>query len=155
MRSHHTFPVGIVVTAGMMLATGCGATPTAGPTAPPGSAVPSGPAATAGTATPTGPATSNGTPTGLPTITAPAGPPKEPTDKLPNTGWVSGVITRGGTGPCYGFTAEDGGRYALYNTDGIDLAASSRVKVKLETTLIKIYCGPGKLMAMTAAEPIG
>ncbi|MEU4694538.1 hypothetical protein [Actinoplanes sp. NPDC023714] len=80
--------------------------------------------------------------------------PREPGDKPPVTGWVTGSVTRGGQGPCYGFTADDGTKYALYNADGLDLPQGARMKVQLETTLIRIYCGPGHLMAMTAAEPI-
>ncbi|BBH65701.1 hypothetical protein ACTI_23860 [Actinoplanes sp. OR16] len=80
--------------------------------------------------------------------------PREPGDKPPVTGWVSGSVTRGGQGPCYGFLADDGTRYALYNADGLELPQGKRAKVYLETTLIRIYCGPGNLMAMTAAEPI-
>ncbi|BCY05170.1 hypothetical protein L3i22_002580 [Actinoplanes sp. L3-i22] len=91
----------------------------------------------------------------LPTITLTDKPPKEPTDNLPETGWVVGMVTRGGTGPCYGLISDEGTRYALYNPDGITLKERDRVKVKLETTLLKIYCGPGSLMAMTEAAPIG
>ncbi|GIF05285.1 hypothetical protein [Actinoplanes siamensis] len=126
MRTQHTARMGLLLAA---LVTGCGASPSA--SAPPGSPEP------------------------LPTVTLTDKPPKEPTDTLPETGWVAGMVTSGGTGPCYGLVADDGKRYALYNTDGISLAQGARVRVKLETTLLKIYCGPGELMAMTAAEPIG
>ncbi|MEV6348002.1 hypothetical protein [Actinoplanes sp. NPDC051851] len=94
-------------------------------------------------------------PSPIPTISLTEKPPREPTDNLPDTGWVAGMVTRGGSGPCYGLTADDGTRYALYSATGTELAKGDRVKVKLETTRLKIYCGPGSLMAMTASEPIG
>ncbi|MFC7529462.1 hypothetical protein [Actinoplanes sp. GCM10030250] len=64
------------------------------------------------------------------------------------------MVTRGGTGPCYGLVADDGTRYALYSSDGIELTNGARVKVNLETTMLRVYCGPGHLMAMTEAETI-
>jgi hypothetical protein len=101
--------------------------------------------------TPSSPAFS---PSSVPSAPDPSDPPREPGDKPPATGWVSGSVTRGGQGPCYGFTADDGTKYALYNADGLALTQGNRVKVHLETTMIRIYCGPGTLMAMTAAEAI-
>ncbi|WP_436524636.1 hypothetical protein [Actinoplanes sp. HUAS TT8] len=139
MRSQYTVRVGVAVIAGALSAA-CGTTT-------PSSSAPSSTAAS--------PVPSSASPAPLPTLSEPGKPPKEPTDNLPETGWVAGMVTRGGSGPCYGLTADDGTRYALYNADGITLKDKARVKVKLETTLLKIYCGPGNLMAMTAAEPIG
>ncbi|MEU8240589.1 hypothetical protein AB0C07_20290 [Actinoplanes missouriensis] len=124
-----TLRIGLAVTAGA-IAAGC-VSPSAPPASPGASPAPS------------------AVPSSLP-----SDPAREPGDKPPATGWVSGVVTRGGTGPCYGFTADDGTRYALYNTSGLELTQRDRVKVQLETTMIRIYCGPGHLMAMTAAEPI-
>lgn len=144
MRMHATLRIGVAVAAGA-IAAGCGSTSTQ-----PGSP---GVAGSASSALPSDPA-----PSSLPSDPAPSLPPsdpaREPGDKPPATGWVSGVVTRGGTGPCYGFTADDGTRYALYNTSGLELTQRDRVKVQLETTMVRIYCGPGHLMAMTAAEPI-
>jgi hypothetical protein len=159
MRSHHTFRIGIVVVFGA-LAAGCGASPSPGSapstgiTPSPSVAISAAPSVSPATSPSAGVPSSAG-PTGLPTITKPGKPPKKPTDDLPETGWVAGMVTRGGSGPCYGLTADDGTEYALYSGDGIKLVTGDRAKVKLEPTLLKIYCGPGKLMAMTAAEPIG
>ncbi len=138
MRSQHTFRIGLAVAVGAFAAftTGCGASGSTSSGSAPSAAAPSAAAP-------------------LPTITLTEAPPKEPTDNLPETGWVAGMVTRGGKGPCYGLTADDGTRYALYNADGIELKEKARVKVKLETALVKIYCGPGSLMSMVAAEPIG
>ncbi|GGR39078.1 hypothetical protein GCM10010168_66990 [Actinoplanes ianthinogenes] len=91
----------------------------------------------------------------LPTITKTAKPPKEPTDTLPENGWVTGMVTKGGTGPCYGLSTDEGTVYALYSSEGIKLEDGARVKVKLEPSLLKIYCGPGELMTMLEAKPIG
>ncbi|GAA4596223.1 hypothetical protein BJY16_001939 [Actinoplanes octamycinicus] len=81
-------------------------------------------------------------------------PPKQPTDTLPQNGWVTGMVTKGGTGPCYGLTTDEGTVYALYNTDGVKLQDGARVSVKLEPSLLKIYCGPGQLMTMLEAKPV-
>ncbi|MEV4275883.1 hypothetical protein [Actinoplanes xinjiangensis] len=162
MRTQATIRIGLAVAAGAIIA-GCaneGASPASSPSASaPAPSVASSPtlppASPEGTTPGTG-APSATPPTGkpLPTITLTDKPPKEPTDKQPNTGWVAGMVTRGGKGPCYGLIADDGQRYALYSTAGTELAQGSRVKVKLETTKLRIYCGTGTLMAMTDAETI-
>ncbi|MBB2945066.1 hypothetical protein FB565_004799 [Actinoplanes lutulentus] len=131
MRANATLRIGIAMAAGTVVA-GCAT----------GSESPAAPSATSAVPSP-----SEAAP-------APSEPVREPGDNPPVTGWVSGSVTRGGQGPCYGFTADDGTRYALYNADGKELTQGDRVKVQLETTLIRIYCGPGNLMAMTDAEPI-
>lgn len=160
MRTHHTFRIGLVMAAGAVIA-GC-ANGVESPAASSASTAPSvsaatpssAPAPTTTTPSATPPASSPAGEKPLPTITLTEKPPKEPTDQQPNTGWVAGMVTRGGKGPCYGIIADDGQRYALYSTTGVELAQGTRVKVNLETTLLRIYCGPGTLMAMTEAEPI-
>jgi hypothetical protein len=160
MRTHTTFRIGLAVAAGAILA-GCAndpASPASSPDTPIPSAI-SSPTSAPPTLEATTPATGSPTvkpPTGkpLPTITLTDKPPKEPTDQQPSTGWVAGMVTRGGKGPCYGLIADDGQRYALYSTAGIELTQGSRVKVKLETTALRIYCGTGALMAMTDAEVV-
>jgi hypothetical protein len=156
MRTQATFRIGLAVAAGAVIA-GCAngvESPASSPA--PSSAVPSPSIAASPTqenATSSSPVTpSSERP--LPTITLTDKPPKEPTDKQPSTGWVAGMVTRGGTGPCYGLIADDGNRYALYSTAGIDLKQGDRVKVQLEASPLRIYCGPGDLMAMTDAETI-
>ncbi|MEU4622449.1 hypothetical protein AB0G04_21085 [Actinoplanes sp. NPDC023801] len=157
MRTRATFRIGLAVAAGAVIAgcaNGAEAPPASSP-APSASVAPE-PSATSPSpesgSTPSSPATRPDKP--LPTITLTDKPPKEPTDKLPATGWVAGMVTRGGTGPCYGLIADDGNRYALYSTAGIDLKEGDRVKVQLEASPLRIYCGPGDLMSMTDAETI-
>jgi hypothetical protein len=84
----------------------------------------------------------------------PSGPPSEPTDNDKPTGWIVGTITAGGTGPCYGLVTDEGVQYALYSTVGIRLDKGSRVRIKGKPAKIRIYCGPGKLLEMTDAEPL-
>ncbi|GGN47283.1 hypothetical protein FHR83_007529 [Actinoplanes campanulatus] len=50
--------------------------------------------------------------------------------------------------------ADDGQRYALYSTEGVELAKGDRINAHLETTMLRIYCGPGTLMAMTEVKQI-
>lgn len=162
MRTQATFRIGLAVAAGAIIAgcansSGSPATPSSSSSfssAPVPSAAPSSPPAPVPTTESTTPAGTPPTGKPLPTITLTDKPPKEPTDQQPSTGWVAGMVTRGGTGPCYGLIADDGQRYALYSTAGTELVQGSRVKVKLETTMLRIYCGPGTLMAMTDAEPV-
>ncbi|MDI6100604.1 hypothetical protein QLQ12_18505 [Actinoplanes sp. NEAU-A12] len=162
MRMHHTFRIGLAMAAGAVIA-GCAngvESPAASSSAAPSASVAPSPApsptgaTTAPAATPSSSPADPGGEKPLPTITLTEKPPKEPTDQKPNTGWVAGMVTRGGKGPCYGLVADDGQKYALYSTTGVELAQGARVKVKLETTMLRIYCGPGALMAMTEAELI-
>ncbi|PRX12909.1 hypothetical protein [Actinoplanes italicus] len=155
MRTRTTFRIGLAVVAGTVIA-GC-ANGVESPASSPSSASPPPSITTSSSPSPertteSSPVTPSERP--LPTITLTDKPPKEPTDKQPSTGWVAGMVTRGGTGPCYGLIADDGNRYALYSTAGIDLKQGDRVKVQVEATPLRIYCGPGDLMAMTDAETI-
>ncbi|MEV6305123.1 hypothetical protein AB0M02_37320 [Actinoplanes sp. NPDC051861] len=163
MRDSATFRIGLVMAAGAVLA-GCAgttgsstATPTDSATAASSAPVlESSPSAPSTVPTSPAPTTVYTSPpaSGLPTLTKPTKPPREPTDNLPSTGWVAGMVTRGGKGPCYGLVADDGTQYALYSTAGTELTKGDRVKVNLETTLLRIYCGPGKLMSMVEAQKI-
>ena len=101
------------------------------------------------------PGESAGSPAPLPTLTRPTAPPNGPSDQIKNTGWTVGTVTTGGSGPCYGLTTDDGVVYALHNADGIKLTRGTMVRVKTKAALVRIYCGPGKLVEMTAMEPIG
>ncbi|WP_328464459.1 hypothetical protein OHA21_40840 [Actinoplanes sp. NBC_00393] len=153
MRDHATFRIGLVMAAGAVLAGCAGATPSA---SAPSSSSASAPAPSAVASPAPSPAASDPSlsPSSLPTITKTAKPPKEPTDNLPTDGWVAGMVTRGGKGPCYGMLADDGQHYALYSTEGIELTKGSRVKALLEPSLLRIYCGPGNLMNMLEVETI-
>jgi len=84
----------------------------------------------------------------------PTGPPDNPTDQLKPIGWVVGTVTSGGSGPCYGLTADGGTRYALHSTAGITLVKGARVQVLVKPALVRIYCGPGKLVELAAARPL-
>jgi hypothetical protein len=81
-------------------------------------------------------------------------PPKDPTDQTKNTKWVVGTVTTGGSGPCYSLLTDDGTAYALHSADGAKLVKGVRMRVKTETARVRIHCGPGKLVEMTAAEPV-
>lgn len=152
MRALRTFRIGLVMAAGAVAA-GCAT----GPGSP---AAPANPSAGAAAAPPAGAAANHSAAPSNPSTGAaaappePSDPPREPGDQPPAAGWVSGMITRGGTGPCYGFLSDDGTRYALHGTAGDELDRGDRVRVRLEATALRIHCGPGTLMAMTAVEPI-
>jgi hypothetical protein len=95
-------------------------------------------------------------PATLPTIDRrPSAPPLGPTDAIKKTTWVVGTVTTGGKGPCYGLVTDDGKQYALHTTDGTTLTKGTRVKVNTATSKLKIDCGPGKLVEMVAAVPVG
>jgi len=106
-----------------------------------------------------GPRPSSPVPSVSPTLESvptsrPSGPPSEPTDNDKPTGWIVGTVTAGGTGPCYGLVTDEGVPYALHSTAGLRLEKGSRVRVKGTPAKIRIYCGPGELLEMTAAEPL-
>jgi hypothetical protein len=67
---------------------------------------------------------------------------------------VVGTPTIGGTGPCYGLETDEGTPYALYSTAGTNLTKGTRMRITTKAAKVKIYCGPGKLVEMTAAEPL-
>jgi len=91
-----------------------------------------------------------------PAYTSPAAshPPRGFTDNDKPTGWIVGTVTAGGTGPCYGLVTDDGTRYALHSTAGARLDKGARVRVEGTPAKIRIDCGPGRLLEMTAAEPL-
>jgi hypothetical protein len=93
-------------------------------------------------------------PAPLPTLARPTAPPNDPTDLI-KPGWLVGTVTTGGTGPCYGLTTDDGVDYALHNADGTKLTRGTRIRIRTRAALVRIYCGPGKLVEMTAMEPVG
>jgi hypothetical protein len=83
-----------------------------------------------------------------------SGPPDMPTDRLKPPGYVVGTVTAGGPGPCYTLTTDDGTRYALHSADGITMVKGARMRVTIKPAVAKIWCGPGKLVEMTAAAPL-
>jgi hypothetical protein len=87
--------------------------------------------------------------------TDPDGPPTGYTDLEKGPGWVVGVITRGGSGPCYGLSAEDGKTYALHSTEGITLTKNTHVRVRVIPSRLRISCGEGQQVLLQAVEPIG
>jgi hypothetical protein len=93
-------------------------------------------------------------PAPLPTLTRPKLPPSEPTDQLQINDWMVGTVLVGGSGPCYSLITDDGTRYALHAADGTQLIKGSRVRVRTAPAKVRISCGPGELVEMTAAEPL-
>ena len=83
----------------------------------------------------------------------PARPPQGANDKPADPAWVVGTVTTGGTGPCYSLTTDDGKQYALHSTRGTSLVQGSRMRIRTERARVRISCGPGTLVEMTAAEP--
>ncbi|MEU4402208.1 hypothetical protein [Micromonospora orduensis] len=77
-----------------------------------------------------------------PTIPAVPKPPKptDPTDKRASD-LVSGHITRGGSGPCYGLVSEDGIEYAVHGTGS--LTEGSFVTLRVISRSSEVDCGPG------------
>ncbi|BCJ52857.1 hypothetical protein Asp14428_43320 [Actinoplanes sp. NBRC 14428] len=84
----------------------------------------------------------------------PSGIPKTPTDVIPSPGWIDGLITRGGTGPCYGFADWDGKPYAVYSTAGTTLKKGDRVRVRVTPNKLRIDCGEGTQVALEALERV-
>jgi hypothetical protein len=89
----------------------------------------------------------------LPTVTRETAPPKSPTDALKKTDLVVGVVTLGGTGPCYGLQTDDGTQYALYSRTALKLTHGTYVKVHTKPATVRIFCGPGRFLEITKLEP--
>jgi hypothetical protein len=77
-----------------------------------------------------------------------------PTDQIRPPGYVVGTVTAGGSGPCYELSTDDGTRYALHASGGTTLVKGARMRVTIKPAVARIWCGPGKLVEMTAAEPL-
>ncbi|MBQ0979063.1 hypothetical protein [Micromonospora sp. M61] len=79
-----------------------------------------------------------------PSIGIPSKPPKPtpPTD-LRDNGLITGHITRGGGGPCYGLVAEDGRAYALHGPGYGNLTERSFVTLRIVARSSEVDCGVG------------
>ncbi|MGW3784885.1 hypothetical protein ACWD5Z_09865 [Micromonospora chokoriensis] len=79
-----------------------------------------------------------------PTVRAVPRPPKatDPAD-LRATNAISGHVTRGGRGPCYGLVAEDGVEYALHGPGYGLLVEGSFVTLRIVSRSSEVDCGPG------------
>ena len=80
-----------------------------------------------------------------PGVTESQSPP--PGIKPPNlqvrVGWITGKVTRGGSGPCYGITADNGQAYAVYSAKPAPLEQGARVKARLTPGRTPKNCGSG------------
>ena len=76
-----------------------------------------------------------------------------PTDYIPGD-TLSGRVTKGGSGPCYGLVTDDEVQYALHSTAGITLEEGTYVLVKVAPLRLKIYCGPGAHLALLKATKL-
>jgi hypothetical protein len=90
----------------------------------------------------------------LPGLTPPSGPPKDPTDQIKKTDTIVGLVTRGGSGPCYGLQTDNGTEYALYSSARHELPRGKYVRLRTKTTLLRIDCGPGKPLEIVSVESI-
>jgi|tagenome__1003787_1003787.scaffolds.fasta_scaffold20977522_4 hypothetical protein len=151
LRSHSPGGVFVLFIAAAVL-TGCGAGPqrTAAP------ADPYSPNVSQSTANPVPPRDSRPPtdPAVRPTLNRPTvtAPPNGPTDALKKTDIVVGTVTRGGSGPCYGVQTDDGKLYSLYSSRGDNLVRGTRVKVRTKPSRLRIDCGAGRFVEMTAFE---
>ncbi|AGL13954.1 hypothetical protein [Actinoplanes sp. N902-109] len=122
---------------------GC-ASPAASPTAEPAP----------GTATTTVQSAQPGPARSIPVRPIPSGVPKTPTDILQSPGWTEGYIVRGGSGPCYGLLDMDGFPYAMYSDAGQTLTKGDHVRVRVTPSKLRIDCGEGTPMQMTAVQHV-
>jgi len=93
-------------------------------------------------------------PATVPTGTRPTAPPKNPSDQIKKTDIVVGMVTKGGSGPCYGVATDDGTQYALHSSAGHQLPKGKYVKVRTAPSALRIYCGPGTLLELISVESI-
>jgi hypothetical protein len=81
-----------------------------------------------------------------PILVRPSAPPRDPTDDSKATTVIVGTVNRGGDGPCYGLSTDDGVQYALYEAKGRALPAGIRITVDALPSRLRIDCGPGTLV---------
>ncbi|QGN45823.1 hypothetical protein ACN26Y_05710 [Micromonospora sp. WMMD558] len=109
------------------------------------------PSASAGSPARTGPALSSTT---LPTMGPPTAPPKRPTDPY-RANVLAGRITRGGDGPCYGLTTDDGREYALHGAGVGTFATGTWVRVTIGPATPGVDCGAGIPATIVKISPVG
>ena len=68
---------------------------------------------------------------------------KLPQSRRAGAGWVNAKVTRGGDGPCYGVTTDDGKAYALYAQDAEPLPKGTRIRARLTPGRTPVNCGSG------------
>jgi uncharacterized protein YceK len=85
------------------------------------------------------------------TENAPA--PATSTEAVP-AGWITGTITLGGEGPCYGLKADDGTAYAMHSDNPRPLKTGDKVKVQVTASLLRMSCGDGTQVQIKALEPV-
>ena len=81
-------------------------------------------------------------------------PAKDPTDRIKSTDVITGMVTKCGSGPCYGITTDDGTQYALHSTAKFQLPKGKYAKVRAVPSDLRIYCGPGKLLDLIHVDSI-
>jgi hypothetical protein len=143
---------------------GCGAQPqpSAGHRSPYPSNSPA-PSPTSPAAIPVSPSTRPSSPSAtrrpslppVPTVTRPTAPPDNPTDQIKKTRLVVGIVTRGGSGPCFGVQTDDGTEYALYADMRLTLSRGQYVRLATKPSRLRINCGPGQFREITAVQPTG
>ncbi|NJP31233.1 hypothetical protein [Micromonospora thermarum] len=93
-------------------------------------------------------------PTTLPTMGPPTAPPKRPTDPY-RANVLAGRITRGGDGPCYGLTTDDGREYALHGAGMGTFATGTWVRVTIGPPAPDVDCGTGIPATIVKISPVG
>ncbi|MGN9774702.1 hypothetical protein ACTMS0_02795 [Micromonospora sp. H33] len=93
-------------------------------------------------------------PTTPPTMGRPTAPPKLPTDPY-RANVLVGRITRGGDGPCYGLTTDDGREYALHGAGMGTFVTGTWVRVTIGPSAPGVDCGTGVPATIVKISPVG
>ncbi|TDB74582.1 hypothetical protein, partial [Micromonospora sp. KC723] len=80
--------------------------------------------------------------------------PRKPTDSR-RADVLAGRITRGGSGPCYGLTTDDGRQYALHGPDVGTFRTGTTVFVTVAAVEPGTDCGPGTPARIVTIRPVG
>jgi hypothetical protein len=88
----------------------------------------------------------------LPTLTRNSSPPDNPTDQIKKTTLVVGLVTHGGTGPCFGVQTDDGTEYALYSALELTLKRGQHVQLWTRPSSLRIDCGSGQFREITGVK---
>ncbi|GAB2613511.1 hypothetical protein Aab01nite_69740 [Paractinoplanes abujensis] len=122
-------------------AVGSGVVPGSSASVAPGAAQPAD-GTTGGNPTPAGqPADSEASP--LPPPSRPAGVAAPDLSAL-RVGSITATVTKGGSGPCYGLTSEDGVAWSVYSKKPVPIAKGDRVQARITPGKTPVDCGSGK-----------
>ena len=76
--------------------------------------------------------------------------PSGPTDQV-GAVWAEGVVTSGGSGPCYAMTTDDGTAVSMYTSEDLGLTEGERIRARVSPASFTTECS-GDVMRLLEVE---